>query len=330
MRKRDLIFVILLGVIIFAIPSFVKNNYYMSILVFFGINTSMAIGLCLLLGYSGQISLAHAGFFGIGAYSSGILTVKFGLPPLLGVAVGIILTIMVALTIGIPTLRLRGHYLAMATLCAGEVLFICFKEMDSLTGGPSGLPGIPPFGIGSFVLTKPVQYYYLAWILALMILCFSLNLVNTRVGRALLSFRYKPLGSEEGALSVGVNVVQYRIKIFVLSTVYCALAGNVYAHFMSFVSPENFDMHFSTLLIIMIVVGGMGNIWGAVWGAGVMTYLPELLMAFKDFDILIYGVLLIGILVLMPEGMYGAFVQSLRRFAVKRQGVFDLKKGFRK
>ena len=327
MRQKDLILVILLSAIIFVIPSFVKNNYYISILVFFGINTTMAIGLCLLLGYSGQISLAHAGFFGIGAYSSGILTVKFGLPPLLGVPVGIILTIMVALAIGIPTIRLRGHYLAMATLCAGEVMFICFKEMDSLTGGPSGLPGIPPFGIGNLFLTKPIHYYYLAWILALAILCFSLNLVNTRVGRALLSFRYKPLGSEEGALSVGINVVQYRIKIFVLSTLFCTLAGNVYAHFMSFISPENFDMHFSTLLIIMIVVGGMGNIWGAVWGAGVMTYLPELLMAFKDFDILIYGIILIGILVFMPEGIYGAFRQSLRRFGVKDRGGLDLKRG---
>jgi branched-chain amino acid transport system permease protein len=159
MRQKDLILVILLGAIIFVIPSFIKNNYYISILVFFGINTTMAIGLCLLLGYSGQISLAHAGFFGIGAYSSGILTVKFGLPPLLGVAVGIILTIMAALTIGIPTIRLRGHYLAMATLCAGEVMFICFKEMNFLTGGPSGLPGIPPFGIGNFVLTKPIQLF---------------------------------------------------------------------------------------------------------------------------------------------------------------------------
>jgi len=327
MRQKDLILVILLAAIIFVIPSFIRNNYYISILVFFGINATMAIGLCLLLGYSGQISLAHAGFFGIGAYSSGILTVKFGLPPLLGVVVGIILTILVALTIGIPTIRLRGHYLAMATLCAGEVMFICFKEMSFLTGGPSGLPGIPPFGIGNFVLTKPIHYYYLAWILALVILCFSLNLVNTRVGRALLSFRYKPLGSEEGALSVGINVVHYRIKIFVLSTLYCTLAGNVYAHFMSFISPENFDMHFSTLLIIMIVVGGMGNIWGALWGAGVMTYLPELLMAFKDFDILIYGFILIGILVFMPEGIYGAFRQGLLRFSAKERRGLDLKRG---
>jgi branched-chain amino acid transport system permease protein len=105
------------------------------------------------------------------------------------------------------------------------------------------------------------------------------------------------------------------------------LAGNVYAHFMSFISPENFDMHFSTLLIIMIVVGGMGSIWGAVWGAGVMTYLPELLMAFKDFDILLYGIIVIGILVFMPEGIYGAFRQSLRRFSAKERGGLDLKRG---
>ena len=260
--------------------------------------------------------MAHAAFFGIGAYSSGIVSIS-GLPPVLGVAVGIVVTIMVALTLGIPTLRLRGHYLALATLCAGEVIFICFKEMGFLTAGPSGLPGIPPFGIGSMVLTKTVHYYYLAWILAIIILCFSLNLVNTRVGRALLSFRYKPLGSEEGATSIGINVVSYRIKIFVLSALFCALAGNVYAHFVTFVSPEDFDMHFSTLLVIMVVVGGMGSIWGAVWGAGIMTYLPELLSAFKDFDVLIYGAILIGILVFMPEGIRGCLRQGLYRFRAK-------------
>ncbi len=316
MRRKDVYLALLLSAIIFTIPFFVKNNYYISILVFFGINTIMAIGLCLLLGYSGQISLAHAAFFGIGAYSSGIVSIS-GLPPVLGVAVGIVVTIMVALTLGIPTLRLRGHYLALATLCAGEVIFICFKEMGFLTAGPSGLPGIPPFGIGSMVLTKTVHYYYLAWILAIIILCFSLNLVNTRVGRALLSFRYKPLGSEEGATSIGINVVSYRIKIFVLSALFCALAGNVYAHFVTFVSPEDFDMHFSTLLVIMVVVGGMGSIWGAVWGAGIMTYLPELLSAFKDFDVLIYGAILIGILVFMPEGIRGCLRQGLYRFRAK-------------
>jgi branched-chain amino acid transport system permease protein len=329
MKQKDFAFVLLFAVIIFILPFFIKNNYYISILVFFGINATMAIGLCLLLGYSGQISLCHAGFFGIGAYSSAILSLH-GYPPILGVVVGIIVTVMVALTIGIPTLRLRGHYLALATLCAGEIVFILFKELDFLTGGPSGLPGIPPFRIGSLVLAKPTHYYYLAWILAVVILCFSLNLAHTRVGRALLSFRYKPLGSEEGALSVGINVVSYRIKIFVLSTVFCALAGNVYAHFMSFVSPENFGMHFSTLLIVMVVVGGMASIWGAVWGAGVMTYLPEALMAFKDFDILIYGIILIGILVFMPEGMRGFIRQAFRRLKIKEYEVTDIKGVFKK
>jgi branched-chain amino acid transport system permease protein len=319
MKKKDIIFVLLFCVVIAALPFFIKNNYYVSILVFSGINATMAIGLCLLLGYSGQISLCHAGFFGIGAYSSGIVSLQ-GYSPILGVVLGIVLTVVVALIIGIPTLRLRGHYLALATLCAGEIVFILFKELDFLTGGPSGLPGIPSFGIGSMVLTKPIHYYYLAWILAVLVLCFSLNLVSTRIGRALLSFRYKPLGSEDGALSVGIDVVRYRIKIFVLSSVFCSLAGNVYAHFMSFVSPDNFGMHASTLLIVMIVVGGMGSIWGAVWGAGIMTYLPEILMAFRDFDILIYGVILIGILIFMPEGIRGCIRQVFRRLHAKEGG----------
>ncbi|MGA2464642.1 MAG: branched-chain amino acid ABC transporter permease [Thermodesulfobacteriota bacterium] len=327
MKREDLFLFLLLSAIVFVVPLFIKNSYYISILVFFGINAIMAVGLCLLLGYSGQISLAHAGFFGIGAYSSAIVTMH-GLPPIVGVAIGIILTILVALTIGIPTLRLRGHYLGLATICAGEVIFICFKEMDSLTGGPSGLPDIPLFEIGSIVLTKPIHYYYMAWILALAVIYFSLNLVNTRIGRAVLSFRYKPVGSEDGALSVGIDVTRYRIKIFVLSTIFCSLAGSVYAHFMSFISPENFDLNFSTLLLIMIVVGGMGSIWGAIWGAGIMTYLPELLRAFKDFDTLIYGGILIGILVFMPEGLRVCFSQSLfGRFSITRRGNQDQKRG---
>lgn len=299
MNKRDLypILIILICLILFSLVG-QGREYLITILVFFGINALSAIGLCLLMGYAGQISLGHAAFFGIGAYSSGILTTKYSLPPFWGIICGIILASSIAFLIGKPTLRLKGHYMAVATLGIGEIFYIIFNEWITLTGGPSGLSGIPLLTLWGEPL-EGIKFLYLVWILLLLLLIFSLNLINSRIGRAWRALH----GSELGALSLGVDVPRYKVQIFVLSAIYASLAGSLYAHFVTFISPSSFSLMFSILLLMMVVVGGAETVWGAILGAGVLTLLPEHLRGLEDFEVLAYGAILMVVLLFMPRGI---------------------------
>ncbi|MBI4495687.1 MAG: branched-chain amino acid ABC transporter permease, partial [Deltaproteobacteria bacterium] len=258
MKKKDLwpLLFIALGIGLFPLL-LGGNQYLISLLVFLGINALITLGLNLLVGYAGQISLGHAAFYGIGAYASGILTVKYSLHPLAALAAGLGAAAAVAFVVGVPTLRLKGHYMAVATLGFGEILYIVFNELAPLTGGPSGLSGIPPLTL----FARPLEgaaYLYLVWAILLLLFIFSLNVINSRIGRALRSLH----GSELAAQAMGVGASHYKVQVFVLSAVYAALAGSLYAHFVTFISPNSFGLMFSILLIMMVVVGGAGTIWG--------------------------------------------------------------------
>jgi branched-chain amino acid transport system permease protein len=286
------------AVILMAI---VRNPYHVGILVFLGMNIIITIGLSLLMGYAGQISLGQAAFFGIGAYTTGILTTKLGLPVAVSFPLSILLTISVAFAIGIPTLRLRGHYLAMATLGLGEIVHIVFNELIPLTGGPSGFGDIPLIRIFGIELDNDYKYFIFVWAIVAIVLFLSLNIINSRVGRALKAIHKE----EQTASTLGVNTSRLKLSVFVLSSGFAALAGFLYAHYVTFLSPGTFSLGFSILLVTMVAVGGMENIWGALIGTTVLTLLPEYLRFFKDFDILIYGIILISIMILRPEGLYG-------------------------
>ncbi len=302
------ILIICLGVF----PLFVRSDYYLSIMIFFGINAIIVMGLSLLMGYAGQISLGHAAFFGIGAYCSGVLTVKFGFSIVTAFFFGIFLSAVMAIAISVPTLKLKGHYLAVATLGFGEIIFIIFNELLEITGGPSGLSGIPPVAFFGYAFKGGIRYFYLVWIFAIIILIFSLNVIQSRVGRALRAIH----GSDVAASAMGVNVSRFKVQVFVLSAIYASIAGSLYAHFITFISPPTFGLFASILLLMMVVIGG-GNIWGALLGAGILTILPEYLRAFKDFDILIYGVILMAILLFMPEGLFKGLTVLVSRLKKK-------------
>jgi len=302
----------LLGILIVVAvaPLIIKGDYYLSILVFMGINSMVVIGLSLLMGYAGQISLGHAAFFGIGAYSTGVLTTQFGFSIYSAFLSGLLLSAGVAIIIGIPALRLKGHYLAIATLGIGEIVFIIFNEMIGLTGGPSGLSNIPPFHVGNYQFTLSIQYYYLVWVTLFVLIWFSLNVIHSRVGRALKAMH----GSELAASAMGVNLSAHKIQVFVLSACYASIAGSIYAHFVSFIAPNNFALMTSIMFLVMGVVGGLYNIWGALMGASLITFLPECLRVFKDFDILIYGAILLMILLFMPEGFLVGIPALFRKY----------------
>jgi branched-chain amino acid transport system permease protein len=292
--------------------SVVRNPYYVGILVFFGINAIITIGLSLLMGYAGQISLGQAAFYGIGAYTTGILTTRFGLPVFLSLPLAILLTISIAFIIGIPTLRLKGHYLAMATLGLGEIVHIVFNELISLTGGPSGFGNIPIIRIFGMELDTDIKYYILVWAIVSVVLLIALNIINSRIGRA-----FKAIHREERtAATLGVNTSRLKLIIFVIGAGFAGLAGFLYAHYVTFLSPGSFSLHFSVLLVTMVAIGGMEHIWGAVIGTAVLTILPEYLRFFKDFDILIYGVILMSIMLLRPEGLYGIKIPIRRKDSI--------------
>lgn len=309
MGKKNILSLLILAGVILALPLGLGNSYYLNVLVFVGIYSLITIGLSLLMGYTGQISLGHAAFFGLGAYTSGVLSTKFGVSPWLALLAAIFVTGGIAFLIAAPALKLKGHYLAMATLAFGYIVFIVFNQASSLTGGPSGFGEIPRFRLGNFLLRSDVHYYYLVWTLVIVVLWVSLNIIHSRVGRALRSIH-------EGELTaniMGVNTAKYKIQVFVLSAVYASLAGSLYAHFITFLNPTPFGFHFSIVLVAMVAVGGMASVWGAMIGAALLTILPEYLRAFHDYDILIYGSILLLIMMFLPKGLFAGILSLIKK-----------------
>ena len=303
---------ILLALLVVFLPVVMPEGYFLNVMVFVGIHSILALALNLLLGYAGQISLGQAGFFGLGAYLSGILTTTYGINPWLGIIIAAAIVGCIAFFIGFPVLKLKGHYLAMATLGLGIIIYIVFNEAVSFTGGPSGLSGIPSLSLGGFVFDSDVKNYFLIWGVTLLMILLSLNLVHSRIGRALRSIH----DSEVAARVMGVNARMLKVQIFTLSACVSAVAGSFYAHTMSFIAPASFGFNFSVELVTMVIIGGLASIYGSLLGAVLLTLLPEILRAFQDYDIVIYGFLLIVMTMFMPGGLVKgipAVFGSLRR-----------------
>ncbi len=305
------------ALLVMLAPLAFKGGYLMNVLVFVGINTMLSIALNLLLGYAGQISIGHAGFFGLGAYLSGIRTATCGwnawlVMPLAAAVVG-----GMAYLIGFPILKLKGHYLAMATLGLGIIIYIVFNETIDLTGGPSGLSGVPNLAIGGITFDSDVKNYYLVWCFTLAMVLFSLNLANSRVGRALRAVH----DSEVAARVVGVNARLLKVQIFAVSAIFSSLAGSLYAHTMTFISPASFGFNFSVELLTMVVIGGLGSIYGSFLGAAFLTLLPEFLRAAQDYDIIIYGALLMVMVMFMPGGLVRGIPELYRKLLKSKAGA---------
>lgn len=308
--------VLLLSAVLLLFPIFENNSYTLGVTNLIAINAIVVLGLNLFIGYAGQISLGHAAFFGLGAYGSAIATGTYSLPPwpsmvLVGAIVGCL-----ALLIGVPVLRLSGHYLAMATLGFNFVVHSVLLEWDQVTGGPSGFAGIPYLGVGDFIFDNEIRLHYLLWGITLICLLFSLNLVRSGVGRGLSALA----GDETAAAALGVNVRTAKIKVFVVSAVLASLAGSLFAHAYSFISPDSFGIFTSTDMVIMVVIGGMGSIWGSLFGAALMTILPEWLDVFETYKDFVDGGILVLILMFLPQGLVSGLVDLIKvRLALRRR-----------
>jgi len=301
---------------VLAVAAVLSNEYYFTLLNFIGIHTLLVVGLNLLLGYAGQISLGHAAFFGLGAYTSGILTATCGVNPWLALLAGLVISGLAAFLIGIPALKLRGYYLAMATLGFGIIVYIVLNEAQPLTGGPSGLSGIPSLSLAGFPLNTARRLYLLVWPVVGGILALSANLVDSRSGRALRALH----DSEAAAESLGVDTSRMKLKIFIWSALYASLAGSLYAHSLNFIAPASFGFMFSIKLVTMVVLGGMASIWGSLLGAGVLTALPEVLTVFHDFEVIIFGAILMVVMIFLPRGLVRGLLDLWEFRRYKRQG----------
>jgi branched-chain amino acid transport system permease protein len=317
--RRELLKFALFALVVLTVPATIKGGYLLNVLVYVGINTMLAVALNLLLGFAGQISLGQAAFYGLGAYISGVLTASHGWNPWLSLAVAALAVGVLAFVIGFPILKLKGHYLAMATLGFGIIVYIVFNEFVDVTGGPSGLPGIPGMSFGSLRFDSDLKSYYLIWSAALLVMLLAVNLAHSRIGRALRAIH----DSEVAAQVLGVNARLLKVQIFTCSAVISCVAGSLYAHTVTFVSPSTFGFHFSVELVTMVIIGGLGSIYGSFLGAALLTLLPEFLRAFQDYDIVVYGLLLIVMTMFMPGGLVqGAETlwRALRRLWPGRAG----------
>lgn len=314
MGKKDWTIFICVAVLIAAFPWLVKPwkavSHYIDVMVFAGIFSLVTMGLSMLLGYAGQISMAQAAFFGIGAYTSGILTSHFHWNPWAVMPLGMLLSASVAYLIGIPALRLKGHYLAMATLGFGVIVNIIFNEEVEWTGGPSGMVDIPGLSIGGFKLTSEISYYYLVWFFVFLGLLFCFHVLHSRIGRALRAIHEE----ETAAETMGVPTARFKLQVFVLSAVFAALAGSLYTHYVTFLNPSSFNLMWSLRFLLMVMVGGMQSLWGALLGTVLMTFAGnEWLQVFADFEILVYGAILLAVALFLPKGLVSLAGSRLKR-----------------
>lgn len=270
-----------------------------------GIYAIVAIGYNILLGFGGQISLGHAAFIGIGAYVTANLAIHMNMPFILTIVIACLVNGIFGFVLGLPALRLKGNYLAIATLGFGVALQHVFQEFDSFTGGFSGLQDIPPPAIFGFEFsTRLNMYYFILFFIVLSILA-ARNLLRTKTGRALMALR----DSETAAEAMGVNLAKYKTAAFVISAVYAGLAGSLYAYLFKQVSPETFGVSTSLNLLAMIVIGGVASIPGAIIGAGFMTMFPEYIKAIpiKNSAYILTGILLIVVVMFCPYGIMQLF-----------------------
>ena len=303
----------MLWLVFAAWPFVAGNDFVLSLGIYFFINLLLIGGLNLVMGYGGQISLCQAGFFGLGAYISGVLAVKYGVPPLLGVFVALVGSALSALIIGLPALRLRGNYLAMATLGFNAILSVLFNELVPLTGGPNGLANIPPISVAGLTFDTAGRFFWLAWLAGGAMMVLLAWLLASRAGRALRAVA----GSEVAAASMGVDAFRSKLAAFMMSAACAGVAGALYAHFNQYASPETFSFSASVLLVVMVALGGWGHYWGPLFGAAVFTVVPELLRQFQDAELLVFGVGMIVVFLFLPAGIAG-IAQRVRAWQAGR------------
>jgi branched-chain amino acid transport system permease protein len=295
--------------------------YLLHVLIILAIYTILTLSLNLIIGFSGQVSLGHAAFYGIGAYISSVLVVNFGVPygiALIAAAAG---AGFFGVLLGIPTLRLKDDYLAIVTLGFGLIIVVVALNIDYL-GGTDGFMGIPSPVFFGVKLASKARFLILSFILVIVTILFMYRIKASRIGRALSAIRE----DETVAQVMGINATKYKVMAFGIGSAFAGIAGSLYSSYVHFIDPHTFGLSTSIVILCMVVLGGIGNIAGSIVGAGILTFLPELLRIvikgipgisekFPDFQTLAYGLLLVSIIIMRPQGLMGKS-KSGRKFSI--------------
>jgi len=307
------------------------GQYWVSLMVFMGIYVIVALGMNLLTGYTGQVSLGHAAFFAAGAYTSAVLTQKLGVSFWLALPAAGVVGALLGVIVGLPALRLKGLYLAIATMGFGFIVEEVIVQWDGATNGVNGLLVTRPH-LGPVSFESDESYYYLVLVTVVILIIALKNILRTPTGRAFIAVR----DSEVAAESMGIRLSVYKTAAFCISAFYTGIAGSLYTHFMLFIGPENFDFMVSISFLVMILVGGLGSVHGAVFGAVFITLLPELISLSKDFlpefiagqaglQAAVYGLILILFILFEPLGLYGRWLKVkhyFEQFPFYKKGTF--------
>ena len=293
-------------------PLLVRSPYVIHVAILSGLYVILTLSLNLLTGFCGQFSLGHAGFYGIGAYTAALLAVHLDSPFLLNLVAAATTAGITGFVIGLPTLRLGGIYLAMATLGFGEIIHLLLLNWLALTRGPMGIPAIPGPAIFGLDLGTPARQYYLALALALLTTGAVSRLVNSRFGEAIQAIREDEIAAE----AMGVPTTRLKVITFTISAAIAGVAGAFFAHYTSFISPASFTLVESILVLSLLVFGGMGSIEGSIAGAVVLTVAPEAFRFLAEYRMVIYGAILLGLILFRPQGLLGGIHLGLTRRAM--------------
>jgi branched-chain amino acid transport system permease protein len=311
MKVKDLPYLTQIALFIgpfFLFPLIDKNTYHLDLLTGVGIYVLLAMGLNVVVGLTGLLNLGYAAFFAIGAYTYALLNLHWHWSFWCGLPVAGLISMLFGFLIGIPSIRVRGDYLAITTLGFGEITRIAFNNLDRWTGGPNGLLGISrPKFFGYSFSVNPTPYYYLVLVMIVIAAFLLFRMCHSKIGRALVAIREDELA----ASCMGVPALRVKLMAFGVSAFIAGLAGAVFAAKQTIITPDSFDFVLSVLLLAMVVLGGMGNIWGAALGALVLGVLPELLRGFSIYRMLIFGSVMILMMVFRPQGILGS--QIIRR-----------------
>ena len=325
-------------IVLLLLAPILFSEYWLAQLSFVLIYSIVGLGLMLLAGYTGQVSIGHAAFMGVGAYAQAYLT-NHGWPFPLALMVGIALSAIAGIIVGTPALRVKGIYLGIATLAFGFIVEEIFARWEDVTGGNAGLAVKPPEMLG-FKFDSDTSFYYLCLVLCVLCTLAVLNLLRAPTGRAFVAIR----DSEISAQSMGINLAWYKGLAFAISAAMAGIAGALYAHKMRFISPDQFSLIQSVDLLLLVVVGGLGFVHGAFLGAIFLITMPQLIALGKDYlpesiggaaglQAVIYGIVLVAFVLFEPMGLYGRWLKIrayLQLFPFYRQGMFKRQKSFQK
>ncbi len=304
------ILLLLIAGLILAFPLLDSNEYHVYMADRALINSMVASGLVALTGFAGQISLGHAAFYGIGAYTSALAVTRLGVPVWLGIVLAALLCCLLGMVLSIPSFKVSGFFLSLVTISFGQIVWMAIVNWRDLTGGPYGLLGIPPVTFAGKPLST-VSYYYLALVMMALLFYVSWRITNSFIGRAFMAMR----DDELSASTMGVNVRYYKLLAFSLSAIYGGIAGGLYAHLSTFLSPESFVFFESANFVAMAVVGGLRHVLGGIIGGGLVTILPEL-FRFKNWEtyyLMATSLIIIVIVIRMPSGIAPALESAYRK-----------------